>query len=66
MTAFLLETLAGRTWKREGRLLWTRDDAEREAKRILRRGKAVEVRILQVEVGHEPVNILAADGEAAP
>jgi len=63
MTAFLLETLAGRTWRRDGRLFWTRTNAEREARRILRRGKAVEVRILPTEVSHEPIDTLAASEE---
>lgn len=50
MDGFILETLAGRTWKRDGRTFWTMPDAEREALRLLRRGKAVQVRVLPVEV----------------
>ncbi len=61
MSGFLLETLAGRTWKRDGQTFWTRVDAEREAKRTLRRGKAVMVRVLPVEVGTEAVSTFSAD-----
>ena len=50
MRGYLLELLAGRSWIRTGQTYWTRQAAELEAQRILRRGKAVEVRILTVEV----------------
>lgn len=56
MSGFLLETLAGSSWRRDGRTYWTRECAEREARRVLRRGKAVEVRILPVDVGSEAVD----------
>jgi hypothetical protein len=55
MGGFMLESLAGKTWRRDGATYWTRVDAEQEARRILRRGKATQVRILSVEIGAEPV-----------
>lgn len=55
MQGFILEVLAGRTWTRAGDTYWTQQDAQREAERIIRRGKAVEVRILPVTVGTEAV-----------
>ncbi len=61
MGGFILEVLAGRSWTRQGQTYWTRIDAVREAERLLRRGKAVEVRVLAVEVGAEAVESLSAD-----
>ncbi len=65
MSGFLLEALAGRSWKRDGRTYWTQPDATREARRILRRGKATQVRILPVEIGEHAVNTLSANGQGA-
>ena len=55
MNGFLLEMLAGRSWRRDGKTYRTCKDAEHEAERILRRGKAVRVRILPVEIGADAV-----------
>ena len=63
MRGYILELLAGRSWTRAGQTYWTRQDAELEAQRILRRGKAVEVRILPTEVDPEPVSTLVAGEE---
>ena len=60
MHGFILEILAGRTWRREGRTFWTRQAAASEAKLLLSRGKAQEVRILPVEVGGEAVESLTS------
>ena len=66
MGGFLLEALAGRSWTRDGRTYWTRPDAVREARRLLRRGKAVEVRIFPVTIGECAVDTLStSDQEAA-
>ncbi len=61
MCGFILEILAGQTWKREGRTFWTRQAATNEAKLLLSRGKAQEVRILQVQVNGDAVESLTAD-----
>lgn len=60
MRGFILETLAGRSWRREGMTYWTQEDAMREAKRVLRRGKAVEVRILRINIEADPVESMSA------
>ena len=49
------EIFAGRSWRRDGKTVRTCKDAEHEAERILRRGKAVRVRILPVEIGADAV-----------
>ena len=63
MRGYILELLAGRSWTRTGQTYWTRQDAELEAQRILRRGKAVEVRILTVEVAGEAAVTLTSSRE---
>ena len=60
MHGFILEIIAGRTWKREGMTFWTQADATLEAQRIMRRGKAVEVRILPVSIGEQAGDCLHA------
>jgi len=65
MQGYVLETLAGRSWRRAGTTYWTFADAKKEAERILRRGKAVEVRILPVEVAGGAVAHLPK-GKAVP
>lgn len=60
MDGFILEALAGRSWKRDGRTFWTLADAKREALRILRRGKAVQVRVLPVEVQSAAIETFSA------
>mgnify|MGYP003381893173 CR=1 FL=1 len=60
MGGYILEVLAGRTWRREGTTFWTKGDAKREAERILRRGKAVEIRILPVNIGEDAIECLPA------
>ena len=61
MRGFLLEVLAGRTWKRSGQTYFTLADANREAQRIIRRGKGIEVRVFPVEIGSDAVGSFAAD-----
>jgi hypothetical protein len=63
MGGFILESLAGKSWRRDGATYWTRDDAEQEARRILRRGKATQVRVLPVEIGTEPVSTITPKGK---
>ena len=59
MRGYILEVLAGRTWRRDGSTYWTAFDAKRAAQQILRRGKAVDVRILPVTVGEGAVECLS-------
>lgn len=63
MRGYILELLAGRSWSRTGQTYWTQQDAELEAQRILRRGKAVEIRILTVEVAGEAAITLTSARE---
>ena len=63
MRGFLLDILAGRSWKRTGQTYFTQTDAVREAQRILRRGRAVEVRVVPVEIAAEAVESLVAEAE---
>ena len=60
MVGYILETLAGRSWRRDGATFWTREGAKREAERILRRGKATEVRIIPVEVAADSIESLTS------
>ena len=63
MRGYILEILAGQSWRRDGKTYWTRADATGEANRILRRGKAVQVRILPVSIGCDAVESLPASAE---
>lgn len=67
MHGFILEILAGRTWRREGTTYWTQQAAATEAKLLLSRGKAQEVRILSIEVSADAVESFTgtATAEAA-
>ena len=58
MKGFILETLAGRSWRRDGKTYWTREAAEAEAARLIRRGKASHVRVLPVTVSEGAVSSL--------
>ena len=60
MHGFILEILAGRTWKRKGRTFWTRQAAVNEAKLLIGRGRAQEVRILPIRVSGDAVESLTA------
>lgn len=59
MRGFILEILAGRTWRRDGTTYWTRQAARNEAKLLLSRGKAQEIRILPIEVNAKAVELLS-------
>lgn len=59
MRGFILEILAGRTWRCDGTTFWTRQAALDEAKLLLSRGKAQEIRILPVAVDEEAVEALS-------
>lgn len=50
MDAFILETLLTRGWRRGGEVFWTRADAERSARELVRRKLAKAARVLQVRV----------------
>jgi hypothetical protein len=59
MRGFILEILAGRTWRREGTTFWTHQAAQNEAKLLLCRGKAQEIRILPVDVDARAIESLS-------
>ena len=55
MDAFILETLVSTGWRRSGETFWTRDSADKEATRLIRRKLARRVRILPISVSPEAV-----------
>ena len=55
MDAFIFESLFSSGWKRGGETYWTLETAKIEARRLVRRGRARQVRILPLSVGLEPV-----------
>ena len=55
MDAFILETLVSTGWRRSGETYWTRESADKEAKRLIRRKLARRVRVLPIEVGASAV-----------
>jgi len=55
MDAFILETLVSTGWRRSGETYWTRESADKEANRLLRRKLARRVRVLPVAVGSSAV-----------
>ncbi len=65
MSGFILEVLAGRSWRREGTTYWTLTDAKRAAERVIRRGKGVQVRILPIDVGNTAVDSVTASTQGA-
>ena len=52
---YLLETLASGSWRRCNTTYWTFDEAVADAKRFIRRGRAIRVRILPLEFNPQAV-----------
>jgi hypothetical protein len=58
MDAFVLEVIGSAGSRRGGRTFWTEQSAVREAERIVRSGKASNVRVLRAVIRERPVAIL--------
>jgi len=61
MTAFILEVLLLKGWRRGGEVYWTQDDAERAGRSLLKRKTARAVRVLPVDVTLNPVVVMPED-----
>lgn len=55
MQAYILETLLSKGWRKGGEVFWTLGDATDNARQMIRRKTARQVRILPAKIDLEPV-----------
>jgi len=63
MRAFLLEVVTSAGARKGGRTYWTEQAARRDAERLVRTGKAAQVRILPVNVSDRPCADISTESE---